>query len=586
MARYVCPMLRFITVAAVLSLAASLPLFSQEPPDLILHHGKIVTVDRNFTIAEAVAVRGERIVRVGSNAEILALKGPQTESIDLGGKMVMPGLIDCHAHPLAASIVEFDHTIPQMDSVQDVLDYFAARAKVVPEGQWLTLRQVFITRLREQRYPTRAELDRVAPRHPVLFATGPDAMFNSFGLKLNKIDRNYVIPDGGPGVVEKDPQTGEPTGLVRTFARFLKIPATGKQPNRAEQQRCLAELFRDYNSVGITAVCERDVYPDQVPVYQGLRQSGLSNMRVALSYHVSSEGDLAKIREQIKDVAQHPLFKTKDLMLRIIGVKTYLDGGMLTGSAYMREPWGVSAMYGITDPNYRGVRFIPQDRLEAMVRAAAENGLQFTAHSVGDGAVHALLAAYEEVNKTLPVRGTHPCVSHSNFMSREAVEQAARLGVMLDIQPAWLYLDTRTLVKQFGYDRLRYFQPLHSIFEAGAVAGGGSDHMQKVGSLRSNNPYNPFLGIATAVTRRARWYDGQLHPEEALSREQAIRFYTINSAKVMVLDDAAGSLEPGKLADMVVLDRDLLTVPEQEIAGTQVLKTYFGGKLIYAKKID
>jgi predicted amidohydrolase YtcJ len=435
--------------------------------------------------------------------------------------------------------------------------------------------------MREQRYPSRLELDRVAPRHPVMFATGPDAMFNSLGLQRNHIDRNYTIPGGGPGLVEKDPQTGEPTGLVRTFARFLKVPATGKQPTPADRQRCLEELFRDYNSVGLTGVCERDVYPEQVPVYQAVRDSGRATVRVALSYHVSSEGDLAQIQETIRGVARHPLFTGRDPLLRIIGIKTYLDGGMLTGSAYMREPWGVSTLYGITDPAYRGVLFIPPDRLRAMVGAAVENGLQFTAHSVGDGAVHALLAAYEEVNKSLPVRTVRPCVSHANFMSREAIEQAARLGVMLDLQPAWLYLDTRALLKQFGYDRLRYFQPLRCLFEAGVVAGGGSDHMQKLGSLRSNNPYNPFLGMATAITRRARWHEGQLHPEETLSREQAIRFYTINSARLLFLEEITGSLEPGKFADLIVVDRDLLTCPEDQMAGTRVLKTYLGGRRVY-----
>jgi predicted amidohydrolase YtcJ len=584
---YVSCMMRQMIAGVCLSFSLVSTLNAQEPaPDLILHHGKVVTVDANFTVSEAIAVRGERILRVGSNSEVLKLKRARTQTMDLEGKMVLPGLVDCHAHPLAASLVEFDHRIPQMDSVQDVLDYFAARAKVVPEGEWLTLRQVFITRLREQRYPSRAELDRVAPRHPLLFATGPDAVFNSLGLQRNGIDRDYVIPDGGPGLIEKDPKTGEPTGLVRTFARFLKIPVIGRQPALADQQDCLAALFRDYNSAGITAVCERDAYPEQVPVYRGLRDSGDATVRVALSCHVGSEGDPAGIQATIQGVARHPLFTNKDPMLRIIGVKTYLDGGMLTGSAYMREPWGVSSMYGITDPAYHGVLFIPQERLQLMVRAAVENGLQFTAHSVGDGAVHALLAAYEEVNKTLPVRAVRPCVSHSNFMSREAVEQAARLGVMLDIQPAWLYLDTRTLLTQFGYDRLRYFQPLRSIFDAGVVAGGGSDHMQKVGSLRSNNPYNPFLGMATAITRRARWHEGQLHPEESLSREQAIRFYTINSAKMLFLDNVTGSLEAGKFADLVVIDRDLLTAPEDQIPGTHVLRTYLAGKLVYGNKAN
>jgi len=553
-------------------------------PDLILHHGKIVTVDDRFSIHEAIAVRDGHIQRVGNEASIFALKGPRTEVVDLAGKMVIPGLIDSHCHPLAASLAEFDHTIPQMDSIQDILNYFSARAKVVPEGDWLVLRQVFITRLREQRYPTRAELDRVAPKHPVLFATRPDAMFNSLGLRANHIDRDFKVPPGGPGLVEKDPATGEPTGLVRTFARFVKVPVTGKQPTAEDQRRCLAELFWDYNSVGITAVCERDAYPDQVPVYRALHDSGQASMRVSLSCHVDTEGDLAAIQASIRQVAADPLFQQKDNLLRIIGIKTYLDGGMLTGSAYMREPWGVSGMYGITDPNYRGLLFIPKDRLREMVRTTAEAGLQFTAHSVGDGAVQTLLDAYEEVGRDLPLRRTRPCIEHSNFMSREAVEQAARLGVMLDIQPAWLYLDTRTLVKQFGYERLRYFQPLRSIFAAGGVVGGGSDHMQKLGSMRSNNPYNPFLGMATAVTRQARWYDGRLHHEEALSREQALRFYTVNNARILFLEDAIGSLEPGKFADLVVLDRDLLTCPEDQIASAQVLQTYFNGRLVADKK--
>jgi hypothetical protein len=153
----------------------------------------------------------------------------------------------------------------------------------------------------------------------------------------------------------------------------------------------------------------------------------------------------------------------------------------------------------------------------------------------------------------------------------------------VDLQPAWLYLDARTLADQFGYDRLRYFQPLRSLFAAGVVAGGGSDHMQKVGSFRSVNPYNPFLGMQTAITRRAKGYDRPLHAEEALGREDAIRFYTINNARLMFLEDRVGSLEAGKLADLVVLDRDVLTCPVETIKDTQCLRTYVGGKLVYER---
>jgi predicted amidohydrolase YtcJ len=270
-------------------------------------------------------------------------------------------------------------------------------------------------------------------------------------------------------------------------------------------------------------------------------------------------------------------------MLRITGIKNYLDGGMLTGSAYMREPWGVSKIYAIDDPNYRGVLFIPKDRLLPIVRTATECGLQYTAHTVGDGAVHALLDVYEEINRTTPIRDLRHCITHSNFMSPESIDMVAKLGVIPLIQPAWLYLDARTLSMHFGYERLRYFQPLRSIFAAGGIAAGGSDHMQKIGSLRSINPYDPFLAIETVVTRKAKWYDGRLHLEEALSREQAIRFYTICCARAMFQDEFTGSLEPGKRADFIVVDTDLLTCPEDAIKNTQVLRTYLDGRLIFKR---
>src|SRR5213076_2074936 len=368
-------------------------------------------------------------------------RGPRTEVVDLRGRLVLPGLMDSHAHPADACLTEFDHPIPPMESVQDVLDYIRSRAQVLKEGEWIEVHQVFITRLREQRYPTRAELDGAAPKHPVLFATGPDASLNSLALKLSGIDRDFKVTDGGSGFAEKDPNTGEPTGILRNCTRYVKLKPARRQPTRAEKVQRLQELFADYNSVGLTSVCDRNTSPDEIETYKELRRTGLT-LRVSLSHHIDTIGPLERILTRIRQVSEDPLFKERDDWLRIVGIKTFLDGGMLTGSAYMREPWGVSEIYGITDPAYRGVLFIPKERLTPMVRTAVESGLQFTAHAVGDGAVHALLEAYAEVDKDLPVRTTRPCISHSNFMSREAVEQAARLGVMVDIQPAWLYLDT------------------------------------------------------------------------------------------------------------------------------------------------
>ena len=342
------------------------------------------------------------------------------------------------------------------------------------------------------------------------------------------------------------------------------------------------ELFKNYNSVGITGICDGAASESNLRLYQKMLNKRHLTVRVSAQYHIGTIGDIDEIQKRIRKVAEDPLCKG-DPMLRVIGIKTFLDGGMLTGSAYMLKPWGVSKIYAIDDPDYRGVLFIPKERLLTIVRTATECGLQFTAHTVGDGAVHTLLEVYEELSKTMPIRKMRHCITHSNFMSAESIQMAANLDVIPLIQPAWLYLDTRTLVKHFGYERLRYFQPLRSIFEAGGIAAGGSDHMQKIGSLRSINPYDPFLGLWITVTRRAKWYDGQLHPEEALSREQAIRFYTINCAQALFQDKFVGSLEKDKLADFIVVDTDLLTCPADAIRKTQVLRTYLNGKLVYKR---
>jgi hypothetical protein len=434
---------------------------------------------------------------------------------------------------------------------------------------------VFITRLAEQRYPTRAELDQAAPGHPVAFMTGPDASLNSLALKLNGIDKNFQVV--GTGEVERDPATGEPTGVLHGCNRYIKTESSEKHPSEEQKIERLKQLFQDYNSVGLTTVGDKAASASAVDRYRHLAETGQLTVRMAVSRLIETDGPLEAVQEAIRKVGADPLVKG-DAMLWIIGIKTFLDGGMLTGSALMREPWGVSQIYSIRDPQYRGVRFIPPEKLVPIVEMTVEAGLQFTAHSVGDGAVQALLDAYEDVNRRHPIRDTRPSITHSNFMSRESVEQAARLGVVVDIQPAWLYLDGKTLLAHFGYDRLRYFQPLKSIFAAGGIAGGGSDHMQKIGPRRSINFYDPFLAMQTTVARIPRGLDKPLHPEEALDRKQMIRFYTANNAFLLRREKEIGSLEAGKLADFIVVDTNLLDCPVEAISETKVLATYLEGK--------
>jgi len=559
-------------------LGASLACRHVPKPDLIIHHGKILTVDSSFDIVEAMAIRGDRILATGSNDRILALAGPETRQTDLHGKTVLPGLIDSHLHAVGSAMFEFDHPVPDMETLSDVLKYIQARAAALPKGEWVVVSQVFITRLRDQRYPTRQELDKAAPKNPVLFRTGLDAVLNSLALKLNGIDKNYKAPEGEPCRIERNPQTTEPTGVLRNCVVKYKSPE--KQPTQEDYLQRTRMLLADYNSVGITSISDGDTSDEEVEIFRQLKESNQLTCRTFMVLHVEANDPFDKIEARIHQAAQNPLHQPSD-MLWLRGIKSYLDGGMLTGSAYMLQPWGVSKVYSITDPTYRGMLYIEPERLYKLARLALENGFQFTVHAVGDGAVEAIVEAYGRVNKDFPVHDLRPSITHANFMTAESIQKMKELGIVANLQPDWLYLDGATLQKQFGDARLEYFQPYKTLFEQGVIVGGGSDHMQKIGSFRSINPYNPFLGMWITLTRQPRWTDQPLHPEQRITRPQAIRLYTINNAYLTFEEKQKGSLEKGKLADFIVLDRDILNCPLDEVKDIQVIETYLGGKLIY-----
>jgi predicted amidohydrolase YtcJ len=528
------------------------------------------------------AIRDGRIVAVGTNAEIAKLAGPGTERLDLGGRTVLPGLIDSHVHAPSAAMYEFGGEIPDMESIGDVLAYLRERAGKAEPGKWITLSQVFITRLREQRYPTRAELDEVAPKNPVAFRTGPDASLNSMALTMSGIDAKFRVPAGEPCRVERD-QSGQPTGILRNCGRYIKSESSGPAPSEADRLGRLKQLLADYNAVGITSIVDANADRGGVELYRKLRDQKALTCRTFLAYGVDAQAPLEKVEAAIREAASSPLHKYND-MLWLRGIKAFLDGGMLTGSAYMREPWGVSKIYAIDDPNYRGVRFIEPEKLYRIARAALANELQFTAHSQGDAAVEAMVEAYERINREdFPVRDRRPSITHASFMTAEAIEKMRALGVVANLQPAWLYLDGATLRQHFGAERLTYFHPYRTLHDKGVMVGGGTDHMQKIGSLRSINPYNPFLGMWTTLVRVPRGSAEALHPEQNLSREQAIRLYTINNAFITFEETHKGSLEPGKFADFIVLDRDILTCPIDQVKDIQVEATYLGGTRVYAR---
>jgi predicted amidohydrolase YtcJ len=255
---------------------------------------------------------------------------------------------------------------------------------------------------------------------------------------------------------------------------------------------------------------------------------------------------------------------------------------MLNGSAYMREPWPKGPTYQVTDDDYRGLLFIPPEQLKVLAEEAARRKWQLTAHTAGEGAMDVLLDAYEFADRMTPIKELRYCITHANFPSRNNLERCKRLGVCADVQPAWLWKDGHTLLTVLGPARMRWFQPYKSWLEYTTV-GGGSDHMLRFDPLDATNPWHPWLGIWVALTRNLE-RGGVLEPTEALTREQALRLYTINNAYLHHEERLKGSLEVGKLADLIVIDRDYLTCPVDAVKDTRVLLTVVGGRVVWEAK--
>ena len=271
-----------------------------------------------------------------------------------------------------------------------------------------------------------------------------------------------------------------------------------------------------------------------------------------------------------------------DEHVRIGPIKLFMDGGMLSGSSYMRLPWPRGEAYQIAEDNYRGQLFIKPGQLQIVLEEAARRHWQVTAHTAGEGAMDVLLDGYEFLNRQFPIKDMRHCISHANFPSPRNLELCKRLGVCADVQPAWLWKDGSALLRILGKERMRWFQPYKTWLRYTTI-GGGSDHMIGLDPLEATNPWNPWLGLWITLARVAERGD-VLTPEERLTREQAVRLYTLNNAYLNHEEKEKGSLEVGKLGDLIVIDRDILTCPLHEIPDTKVAYTVLGGKVVYEGK--
>jgi predicted amidohydrolase YtcJ len=570
---------------AVVSLLISGQAWGTDEPDLIVHNAKVVTLDAKSTVVEAIAVRDGKIAAVGTSADVLKIKSEKTRVIDAGGKTVLPGLYDSHVHPTGVALSEAGDPIPNLRSIPEILDYIKKRAAATPEGKWIVIRYAFPTRLKEARFPTKAELDEAAPKHPVLYHAGPAGIANSMALKVSGVTRDTKDPPAGQ--VVKDPATGEPTGMLRNAYGVLKgVPGPGDAVSAEKKRAAVKKLFALYNEQGITSISDRNAGRDSLDLYLDLQKANELTVRINVARSFSSTGSREEIAKRFDDLPgkdnRGGPTGVGDDWVRVGPIKLFLDGGMLNGSAYMRKPWPRGETYQISEDEYRGLLFIRPDQLQVICEEGAKRKWAITAHCAGEGAMDVLLDAYEFTDRQTPIRDLRFCITHANFPSAFNLERCKKLGVCADVQPAWLYKDASTLLKVLGPERMRWFQPYKSWMEHTTI-GGGSDHMLRYDPIDSTNPWSPWLGIWVAVTRK---YErgGVLEPSESLTREQALRLYTINNAYLGREETVKGTLEAGKLADLILIDRDVLTCQADDIRETKVLLTVVGGRVVFERK--
>jgi len=564
------------SLTALVLLAGGL---AAQPPDVIYYNGHIVTLSASRPDAQAVAIRGSRFLLAGSDAEVRKSAGPNTKLIDLRGRTVLPGLNDSHTHPITSALSERDGPIPVMNSIAEVQSYIRQQAAAAPADRLIFVPKVYSTRLRDRRYPTRYEIDEAAPGRLAMTDNGYASVLNSALLKKLNITRE--TPQPADGKIIKDKQ-GEPTGLVLGAPKLLGSLRQSRAATHQDRVKALEAMQKAYNQVGMTSTIDRGQTMDGFRAYQELHDKHALTVRSYVTYLIDAKGTPRDLREEIARIPW--VTGHGDEWFRVGSLKTIADGGILIGTAYLREPYGMNTkIYGYDDPDYRGVLAVPRENLIEMAKQANQRGWQMTAHTTGGGAVDALLDAYEVADREQSIRNRRFTVTHGNFPNREAIARAAKLGVAFDCQPAWLHFDAPALREVFGAARSADWMPLRSMFDAGIVVAGGSDHMIRFDSRKAINPYNPFFEMWMAITRTLA--DGsKLHPEQALTRLEALRMWTLNGDYLSFEEKIKGSIEPGKLADMVVVSKDFLSCPEDEIKDIEALTTIVDGKVVFESR--
>jgi predicted amidohydrolase YtcJ len=556
------------------------------PADLIITNAKVVTVSSAFTISSALAIGGDKILEVGRDRDMTPYKGPATHYIDGDGKVVLPGLYDGDVFSYQAAMSEFDGPLPVLTSIADAQEYIRNQVTNKPAGSWITVDFLYPTRMKEGRLPTLKELDQAAPTNPVVWNVGFAAMVNSTAMQLCKLTNN--IPDPPGGRIVKDSKTLKPTGLLRgTAVLLIKLPANTHSPTPQEQRQLLKHLYQLYNEQGITSIGERHASDDAIDRFRELRDDKELTVRVNCSRLLElaktvddSITRLDAITNAAKGKLAYGPSGTGDEWVRIGPLTSVMDGDITSATAYLRTPYGIGPTYQIAEPAERGSLYQDPIVLPAVYLEAVRRGWQISAHCVGDAAMDALLHTYQTINFQTNITQRRALIMDSDFQGAQNWATCQHLKVGAELKPIVLYKDGYSLMQTIGQDRMKLFMPLKTWFNSGIVVGAGSGHLVKLDSHASLNPWNPWLGMWITLTRQTE-KGIVINENEVLNREQALRLYTINNARISFEERTKGSLEPGKYADLIMVDRDILKCPVDDIKDTKVLWTIVGGKVVW-----
>jgi predicted amidohydrolase YtcJ len=551
------------------------------PPDLLLFHGRILTVDAQDSIAEGVAIRGGKIVAIGTDREILRLAGPTTRRIDLHGRTATPGLIDSHAHIADGGVGELYHVdLSGASSVAEVVRRVRLGIAALKPGEWLLGDGWDEGKLAERRYVTAADLDPVSAHNPVWLThtTGHYGTANSAALKLAKISAASADPPAG--TIDRDAARA-PTGVLKESAQDAVVNLI--PPPTARQQRDgILRSIDDLHREGVTAVKDPDIGQPVWDAYRELLREGKLSEHVCVLWHAGST--LASAQAALASIqrAPRPPQSLGQGLLLSCGAKIYMDGSGGARTAWMTEAWHKNSTdidrgnfgYPSTDPE------VYRQMVELFHRA----GVHVGTHAVGDRAIDWVVDTYAQVLGETPTTGLRHSIIHANIPSDHALKTMAELQTRYDAgypeaQAPFMWWIGDTYAGNFGPERALRLVPLNTYLKMGIRWGGGSDY-----------PVTPLAaryGLWASVERETLKGTYGAHPfgtAESVDIHSALRSYTVWGARQLFLEDRIGSLEIGKQADIAVWDRDMYTMPAAQLRNLKCTMTLFNGRVVYDSK--